>query len=82
MPTRVDRVKLLVMTNPQGVLISPHPHFYPWDMPVVLMPMARIPIPRLLSQGEVCSASVVSCDGRISQSFCSQKISSENSVTH
>ena len=48
MPTRVDRVKLLVMTNPQGVLISPHPHFCPWDKPLVLAPVARIGIARLL----------------------------------
>lgn len=48
MPTRVDRVKLLVMTNPQGVLISPHPYFCPWDKPVVLAPADRIGIARLL----------------------------------
>ncbi len=33
MPTRVDGVKLLVMTNPRGVLFSPHPHICPGDNP-------------------------------------------------
>jgi hypothetical protein len=54
MPTRVDRVKLLVMTDPQGVLFWPHPHIYPWDKPVVLVQVAETAV-----SGCCCSRAMI-----------------------